>query len=556
MVVGLGLALGCGDTSKPTGTGSSVCPKDDCPERCEPTRKFCHERQIWECNDQGDEATIVQSCSADEQCREQGDAAACESACFAGQAICEGDVATRCRADGSGPEPGGQDCGATEQVCEQGACVEASCVPGQRLCRDGDVVLCAASGNSVSLVNDCKKDDRICHPELLICALRVCEAGQLGCDQTRVRKCNDVGTRWNETDMDCATQNQVCAAGQCKDPTCVPGAVQCIDNSLYSCNLDGLTLTLSLACDSNQHCVEINSSEAGCYTNDCLAGFDVCHGNTLKTCNADGTFPADGTDCGDEVCEAGACLPKVCEVGKSSCKDGNVYSCPGRGVRIEISQQCPAETSCALLGTNLDCVARLCKPGAAEACVANSIGQCKADGHGLVAATKNCESSGDVCSSAGACIKTAVDTLGLAQEVEPLSNNEIVGNVIDVHSKRRLTKLEANLLLDVPRDLRWVLYEWSGTEFVALLSDITANQVGSGFFSSAALDYDLLPGKRYLLAVTLVIGEGYVYYDTPPQERSLSFGYAVNGNRSSYAATTFLQSNTNLYRLRVTTELP
>jgi hypothetical protein len=125
-----------------------------------------------------------------------------------------------------------------------------------------------------------------------------------------------------------------------------------------------------------------------------------------------------------------------------------------------------------------------------------------------------------------------------------------------VHSDRRLTKLESHLMLDQPRDLRWVVYEQQGQQFELICSEITTNHQGSLYFASNELSCLLEAGKRYVLGVALVVGVGYQYYDTVPYSGALSFGNAVGKTNNSYASTMFFDVSEGLYRQRITTELP
>ncbi len=555
-VVGSGLLLGsCGGTSnKQPGQAGSTC-LDDCPDSCEPGRKFCHERQVWACDKTGEDATLVESCALEQECTETDGAAQCQGACPAATPTCDGDVATLCEGDGSGPEPGGEDCSEAGQVCEQGQCVDAACVPGEKQCRNDDVMACGATGKSLTLVDDCKVEEA-CDPELSLCRPRLCEGGALACDQSRVKECNAAGTGWIATEVDCASQNETCFEGACQEPTCTAAAQLCQDNAVHVCEANGVSLTLVETCQTNYHCQESGVGFAACYVNQCVAGQPVCDGNILKTCSDDGTFPAKGDDCGDEVCQGATCKPVVCDIDESLCKDGNVYGCPEPGVVTSLLRTCPVDTSCGSLEGGVECLARPCTANA-TACLGNAIGTCAANGQSLGgAAVLNCAGANKVCNAKFECAASAVDTLGLAEEVELVGGGEVAGNVLEVHSNRRLTKLEMNLLLEAPRDLRWVVYEWTGAAFTARVSDITANQNGSGFFSSGVLDYELVAGKRYLLGVSLVVGEGYVYYDGLPWDRELSFANALNSNRYPHDATIGPNYVGTLYRMRLTTELP
>lgn len=86
--------------------------------------------------------------------------------------------------------------------------------------------------------------------------------------------------------------------------------------------------------------------------------------------------------------------------------------------------------------------------------------------------------------------------------------------------------------------------------------EITPNNVGSGFFASSPLDFELEAGKRYLLGVGLVVSDGYLYYDAPPWSPGLSFGGALGGGLGGYSPSYQFEPFDKLYQLRITSELP
>jgi hypothetical protein len=382
----------------------------------------------------------------------------------------------------------------------------------------------------------------------------LCEPGTTGCSGTRVMACNDAGTSFENTDTDCAQQSQVCLQGECVEPGCKAGTLTCVANSVYACSTSLFEQQLRETCFGG-HCEQLSDTVAVCTPNTCVPEQPTCDGNVLKTCTADGTLPKKGKDCGDDVCEAGVCKPKVCEPFANLCVDGDVHQCPGLGTQTTPLKHCEDGQTCAPFGDSVACRARPCSTGATD-CVGNVSGTCALDGMSLSGATQDCATTQQVCDASAACSASAIDTAGKAEDVEGITGGNLVGNIIDVHSARRVTKLEANLLLEAPRDLRWMIYEWTGTSFESKVNEITPNNNGSAFFASGPLDFELEVGKRYFLGVGLVVGEGYVYYDGPPWSPSLSFGGALGGATGGYAASYIFEPMINLYQLRVTSELP
>jgi hypothetical protein len=500
---------------------------------------------------------LVESCSAEEECSESDGEAECKSTCFPGRPTCDGDMATLCAEDGSGPEPGGEKCSIDGKVCELGECVMPDCTQGELICYADDVYVCDLTGEGVDLLYDCVEGE-ICDADLGLCAALICETGVRSCDQTRVVECNELGTAWDVTDIDCAEQGELCVEGQCEEQQCPPGTSKCVDNTAYVC-ADGLGWDVQEACNSTQHCVEgTNMSFALCAPSYCVPDAPVCDQNVLKTCSKQGTFPEEGTDCGDEVCSSGACHPVICEPGETTCTDGDVYTCIMPGLQYLITQDCGSGATCATLAEQTTCVPHACTPAEA-ACLGNVLGECGDDGLSLASVVEDCALGGNVCDASGVCVASTIDELGSAEDASFVNNGEIVANVIQVHSSRLVTELEANLNLAQPRDLRWVIGIWTGSQYDFLVNQITTGQEGSGFFSSGALDIELEAGNRYVLGVGLVAADGveYVYYDMPSWEAEVSFGTALGGNRGFYSdgyLPDYVEDN--LYRIRVTTALP
>ncbi len=425
-------------------------------------------------------------------------------------------------------------------------------MPREKRCQDGDVFLCAADGASFRLLEECT-GERTCDPDSLSCRAPTCEPGTLDCSGSRVTACNDEGAGFDETGLDCAAQMQTCIQGECHDIVCKPGTTTCVDNAVYHCQPNQVD-QLPEACPVGTHCQQLATDVANCAPNNCVAKEKVCDNGLLKTCSAEGALPATGKDCGDKVCEDGACKPVVCELLKQLCVDGHVHECASPGARTQLIKLCPEGQTCGLLADTVQCLATPCA-GSSSDCLGNARGTCAVDGMSLSEVAENCAATKLVCDANAACAASAVDTQGKAEEVEQLNQN-VAGNVIDVHSNRRVTKLEANLLLEAPRDLRWIIFEWTGTTFEMQVMEITSNNEGSGFFASSPLDFELKAGKRYLVGVGLVVGDGYLYYDAPPWTPSLSFGGALGGSLGGYSASYQFEPFEKLYRLRITSELP
>ncbi len=545
------------NTVGPIGGSPSVCTGGVCTTSCVPNTRFCQDGSVWKCDGSGATSKLSQTCATDEFCREADDTATCsDTACTAGAAVCDGDIATKCEADGSGPAAGGTDCAATDQGCYEGQCQDTACVPGMKLCQDGDVYLCAKNGADTSLLADCQAGS-VCDGEKVACAPKVCEIGSVGCDGTRAVKCNAYGSAWDPAATDCAADNNVCIAGACKKQTCTPNGTFCQDGNVYQCDQTGVTSTLWQTCTPNYyHCTPYPSSNyAQCDYNQCQPSQLLCDGNTARVCNADGSWPQAGTDCGDKFCESGSCKARVCEPQTIFCKDGDVYGCDWLGSRADLYQQCPNETTCKVTDGSYACIPLPCSPGEV-ACLANKIGTCAADGQSLSKVTEDCNTSASVCGADNKCTKSSVETLGVAEDATTVYSNYLVGDVVQVSSARKLTEMQLNLVLPAARELRWVVFEeTSGSTYTAKQDWVVANQSGSGFFSSGAISFSLKAGKTYLFAVSITGGNSSIaYMDTAPFRNTTTFGTVLGRVDSGYSSVIYAYPDSQfLYNMKLTT---
>ncbi len=113
------------------------------------------------------------------------------------------------------------------------------------------------------------------------------------------------------------------------------------------------------------------------------------------------------------------------------------------------------------------------------------------------------------------------------ENAEVIWAGTMIGDAIDVDSNRKLTELSTHLVLSSPRELRWIVYEFSGNAFVAKIDKVVSSVTGNGFISSGALSFQLTAGKRYVLGVVVSGGDGVDYIDSNPFSGDLSFGTVV-----------------------------
>jgi len=484
------------------------------PTFCTPGTRRCDGHEIKRCDDTGSEL-LEQDCLSQE-CRLQGSEPFCPpTACAANLGVCDGNTATKCKLDGSGPRSGGVDCGASHQFCRGGECRDTLCEPNQKSCKDGNVYLCSADGSLLSLLDACT-DGEQCDEGSGTCVVHVCQPNEVSCDGARVVTCDARGSKLSVT-TDCAAQGQVCTAGRCEKRACVPSTTFCKGSDRYQCDPAGTSSTLLQTCRAGaEHCeVTPAGLYAFCVSNVCIAGQKVCDGDMVKTCNADGSLPSDGTYCTkDEYCEDAVCKPRSCDLGGLLCKGKDVYSCEHNGPQLYAT--CEANQAC-LAVAHYDhsdefssyrdlvwCAYPSCPPNATR-CALNQIGTCGPDGQSLSTVTNDCAASGKVCTASATCATSVSDTLGKGQSIQTFPAGIYVGNMLEVHSSRKLSELQMWLVFAAPRIIRWMIFEQVGNDFLPRVDKLTTVASSSGYVGSGPLGsgYQLVAGKRYVVGAVL-----------------------------------------------------
>ncbi|HYQ00666.1 MAG TPA: hypothetical protein VER96_18435 [Polyangiaceae bacterium] len=560
----------CDDTGGGTEIITQTClPSQTCSNgmcagsACVPKTSSCKDGAVWKCDDNG-VSVFSEQCASGLFCRVDGDNATCSAqACTPNQAVCSDNVATTCRADGSGVNSGGVDCSKSGQACDSGQCRGIVCKNGERTCQHGDVYLCAHNGTDVSLLAGCHSDE-VCDGSMGSCRKKLCDPGKAGCDGTRAQTCNEFGSGWAAGSTDCATDGKICVNGGCKKQTCAASRSFCQDGNVYNCDSTGTSSTLSQTCNAaTEHCTTYSGGSYGyCKTNDCHAGDSVCDGNVIKVCNADGSLPASGTPCGDtQTCDNAQCKDRPCVPGNYFCKGADVYYCDFSSPFMYLSQSCGSDSACKAVGTSgASCAPLSCAPGS-TACIGNKIGTCASNGQSLSAVTTDCTTTSTICTATQTCAKSATDTIGSAENIEVISGSNLVADVIDVDSTRKLTGLQTQFAFKGTRDLRWIVYELTGQSFVAKYDKVTAGVVGDGSFvvvPSGALSYTLSAGKRYALGVVISGGDVIDNIDTTPYVTDVSCGTVVGRVISYYPGSfdAFSVDPSYLTQMQVVTESP
>jgi len=539
---------------------AQVCSGGECKDiGCVPNSTFCSEGSVWKCGADGTTSAPIEHCTASQFCLEKEHAAACSAtACFAGDALCVANVATHCKPDGSGPKPGGTDCGAANQICYEGECRDRVCTPGLKLCDNNDLYLCSEAGTGKALISDCGEQDA-CDVASGSCKPRVCEPGKLGCDSARVVTCNALGTGWLQSGPNCAANNAICSAGACKPIVCTPSQYLCKEDALYVCNADGTVATLNSSCALNgYHCVVASATYAFCSTYFCQQGAAGCNGNLLTTCKADGSgWTPGGTDCSlsNAICSGAACKPKTCTPSTLFCANGNVQQCDTQGLTSYQSKSCAYGSYCKAQGTGADCVPTPCLADT-DGCAAEKYGHCASDGMSVGAGATDCAAAGKVCTLQG-CAPTAIDTVASANGAGSLNNSNVVLNYLDVRSTRKLIELEVYLSLPTNSVLTFIVYQRNPQGIYDSKFQKAVVGTGSGFQSSGAIAYRLEAGNAYAVGVSVSGGSYAYYYASASMPPSLNFASVIGGYTSNFSSSLYAYPNlSTIHYQRLTTTIP
>jgi hypothetical protein len=174
---------------------------------CEPNESRCDGEVLLLCNEHGTQQHRTDCTEGEDLC--DADARSCvPRLCDPDSRVCNGDRVFQCSGRGDAYAEI-ETCGQGER-CRGGACL-TTCTPGEARCEENTLYVCLNDG-----VNE---DARACGEDALCldgaCTPVVCEGGQPGCRGSIVTLCNDNGTGFDDTDVDCADNDETCAQGRC-----------------------------------------------------------------------------------------------------------------------------------------------------------------------------------------------------------------------------------------------------------------------------------------------------------------------------------------------------
>jgi DNA-binding beta-propeller fold protein YncE len=294
---------------------NEYCDESYClADSCAAGTRQCVGLTVEECAANGSAMNVAEQCDPAQYC-ELGECL--DYVCAAGSKWCEGGEAIWCAEDGKSIAAE-SDCSEMDMFCFEGDCLDTVCQPGATVCVDGSAKgLCAGDGSALSeeaclAQHYCLEGS--CHPWL-------CEPDVAVCDGGVARTCNELGNDWAE-EIDCVAQEQTCVDGECTDYVCAPESIGCFDPSTQKvCALDGMSFE------------KIPCSDGFCDAGSCLPwicqpNLELCQGDVVVKCDGWGSgFLPDGTDC---AALGGCCLEGACAIGLEEVCDGLDNDCDGQ----------------------------------------------------------------------------------------------------------------------------------------------------------------------------------------------------------------------------------
>lgn len=517
-----------------------ICRSGSCVEVvCAPGTFVCEGATLSECNSDGSELIFRQSCTGEDYSGCDADAGQCRPrTCFATQPVCEGNVATFCKQDGSGGEPGGTDCDLSGEACFNGTCQAKLCT-GAYSCQGSTLKRCVSNGTALSPQAECNFAT-LCDATAGKCIQPTCTPGAFVCDGTVATRCKADGSGYQPGGEDCSASNQVCDGGGCLPKGCTPGATFCQGGSPQKCGASGATYEPTDTCQTFEYCSETSTV---CQADLCKAGAAVCNGNLATTCQSDGSGPlAGGVDCAatSKVCENGACVAVSCTPGVLSCQGEAVYQCNAKGTGTTLYDSCSLAEFCDTSGETTACSPDLCSSGAVG-CNGEVISVCATNGGAWVSPGTDCKATSQVCTLGGTCAAEEVATQGTTTYSLSATNAAAL-SAFRTTTARKLTKLEVHASFGGLQKVTWVVYEKrvGADAYDLVYQKVTAQTMPvAGLLASPPLDFLLAKGKSYAVGAHIagVARFGYMSSASASYLAKASFVVAAFApSRSSGAA--------------------
>jgi hypothetical protein len=317
-------------TGPDCGEDGQVCFDGNCSVRVCNAALECHNGASYACADNGTRLELATTCGSDTRTYCSPLTGHClEYVCEPGSAVCQGNTATRCNDEGSGPNEDGIDCDPATKGCWDGGCLPKVCT-ALFVCDGAELLRCEKNGTNLTHEATCQAGTA-CSADVGACTPEACEPNHPECRNTVATSCNVDGIGFVDGGVDCAGQGQACAAGACVPQVCEPSATFCAAKELRVCDAGGASFSVADTCEESEAC---RADLQGCVPKICEPGAPACVGNLLTSCREDGTgLEQGGLDCAvaGQVCDHAACVPRVCEPSLAFCQGDNVFLCNASG---------------------------------------------------------------------------------------------------------------------------------------------------------------------------------------------------------------------------------
>lgn len=210
---------------------TSFCLDKVCtPDVCEAGTQSCDGNIPSQCSEVGDALIHLEPCGETQTCKvEEGVALCIDQVCQPGSQYCdEYGHAVLCSEDGLS-FLSDEDCGAQGEVCLEGVCVPQVCIPDERVCTEDllSLLVCDETGAFWTL-QECPEGTYCKEGAGLVpsmCVPQICTPGEKVCLGSYAGVCNESGSGLHGGGINCAEQDLLCVAGECKK--CSPSPETC-----------------------------------------------------------------------------------------------------------------------------------------------------------------------------------------------------------------------------------------------------------------------------------------------------------------------------------------
>jgi hypothetical protein len=291
-------------------------------------------------------------------------------------------------------------------------------------------------------------------------------------------------------------------------------------------------LLLAVGCGSDS---PAQDEERGCPDAGCDPGqyCDTSDSQSAPTCRdrlpAEAACDEDG-QCGEGlICEVTCRDPSdACVVGTTTCVDGAVETCTGRGFTTD-RLECADDTVCAQLGSaDATCMSPICTPDERRCSDAHSVSSC--DELGFNEVISACDAS-QLCGD-GECADSVVERTDQDGTLGGVSRTARDAHltVIDVTESRLLQGFDMSLIIDEPLQLGWVVYEDTSPSDDSTAAERIFYVETNDTSGPSDMELPLLAGHRYALGIVPLGDTEWAVFAEDSAAVQLSFGTLIGSH--------------------------